>query len=602
MGKRVAILGGTGVAAYVVGALALGAVIVAGTVAAPAAETLSLLTVVSPPTGGKFTSFDISFVDPWIGMYVLADRTNTGVTVINTNTSPPTLVGALQGGFQGLATTCSSPGGVNDCSGPNGAMIVNHQEIWAGDGNSTVKVLSVFSGGLIATISTGGLYRADEMCFDPVHNIGFVANDADDPPFITAIGAGRGHPVLGRSTFSAAGNGIIATDGLEQCQFNPRDGKIYVAVPEINGPGDNSQPGGVARFIWNGSALVLDAVVTIPLASCSGPQGLAIGPALNGHGQILLGCNGAIAGPDASAAPLYRSTVVIDDGTQGGTFGTLVYTLKYEAGNDEVWYNGCVTGLGVPNCAGAGDGHYYLARGGNNTFNNYNPNLNPIANAPFPVTLQFLTCPGTASLPNYGGNIYVSQNTLGGSAYGGNSFTVFAGPQVLGMVNAATGIPNADTITGLANCAATSPGPSSTLSPPPGTMASPGTGYTWCAAENGTCSFTGTQNVAYGANGQFYYHTAVTSPVSCNNATFGDPNFGTVKACYYGPGHPGSAASGAANVHGSAHSVAADLAHNYVFVPIPSTNFATGMTGICASKGGTDANGCIAVYSTVGHD
>ena len=246
------------------------------------------------------------------------------------------------------------------------------------------------------------------------------------------------------------------------------------------------------------------------------------------------------------------------------------------------------------------------------------------------------------------------------------------------MVNAATGTPNADTITGLANCSATTnPGPSSTLSPPPGAISwsnanppvagftqcavenmtctvsgtkpeyvvygangqyfskanvtgsitcnnttfggdpIPGTvkacysgltqppqsPYTLCAPENGSCSFTGTQNVAFGANGHFFYKTNVTSPITCNNATFGgDPIPGTVKSCYYGPGQPGTVASGAANAHGSGHSVAADLVHNYIFVPIPSNNFATGMTGVCASKGGSDTNGCIAVYSTVGKD
>src|SRR5258706_16345383 len=45
-------------------------------------------------------------------------------------------------------------------------------------------------------------------------------------------------------------------------------------------------------------------------------------------------------------------------------------------------------------------------------------------------------------------------------------------------------------------------------------------------------SFSGTASVAYGANGAFNYKTA-TGSIACNNATFGDPIFGTVKACYY---------------------------------------------------------------------
>src|SRR5262249_7389505 len=57
-------------------------------------------------------------------------------------------------------------------------------------------------------------------------------------------------------------------------------------------------------------------------------------------------------------------------------------------------------------------------------------------------------------------------------------------------------------------------------------------GYTFCANENGTCSFSGSASVAYGANGLFNYKTA-TNSIASNNATFGDPISGTAKACYY---------------------------------------------------------------------
>ncbi len=55
---------------------------------------------------------------------------------------------------------------------------------------------------------------------------------------------------------------------------------------------------------------------------------------------------------------------------------------------------------------------------------------------------------------------------------------------------------------------------------------------THCANENGTCSFTGTRLVAYGASGQYSWRTA-TGSIACNNATFGDPIPGTYKRCYY---------------------------------------------------------------------
>lgn len=59
-------------------------------------------------------------------------------------------------------------------------------------------------------------------------------------------------------------------------------------------------------------------------------------------------------------------------------------------------------------------------------------------------------------------------------------------------------------------------------------------GVTWtnCAAENGSCSFSGTMNVRYGANGAYVYKTT-TGPVQCNNTVFADPAPGAVKGCDY---------------------------------------------------------------------
>ncbi len=61
-----------------------------------------------------------------------------------------------------------------------------------------------------------------------------------------------------------------------------------------------------------------------------------------------------------------------------------------------------------------------------------------------------------------------------------------------------------------------------------------GTAYTACASENGTCSFSGRRLVVYGA-GSSFTSRVTTGPVACNNATFGDPASGVVKACYVSP-------------------------------------------------------------------
>jgi hypothetical protein len=58
----------------------------------------------------------------------------------------------------------------------------------------------------------------------------------------------------------------------------------------------------------------------------------------------------------------------------------------------------------------------------------------------------------------------------------------------------------------------------------------PGFG-TQCAAENGTCAFSGAQTVAFGADGDFVYRT-FTGSTPCDNTAFPDPIFKVVKACY----------------------------------------------------------------------
>jgi len=55
--------------------------------------------------------------------------------------------------------------------------------------------------------------------------------------------------------------------------------------------------------------------------------------------------------------------------------------------------------------------------------------------------------------------------------------------------------------------------------------------WTVCATENGTCSFTATREVRYGANG-FYVGKIFTGSAACNNKIFGDPAYGTVKSCW----------------------------------------------------------------------
>ena len=58
-------------------------------------------------------------------------------------------------------------------------------------------------------------------------------------------------------------------------------------------------------------------------------------------------------------------------------------------------------------------------------------------------------------------------------------------------------------------------------------------GFSQCANEGGTCSFSGVADVIYGANSCFTAIRSFTNGTACNNDVFGDPLNSVGKACYY---------------------------------------------------------------------
>jgi hypothetical protein len=59
--------------------------------------------------------------------------------------------------------------------------------------------------------------------------------------------------------------------------------------------------------------------------------------------------------------------------------------------------------------------------------------------------------------------------------------------------------------------------------------------WSFCTEEGGTCSFSGTKMVRYGAlkgADEFWYAKEATGSIACTNGAFGDPLVGTKKACY----------------------------------------------------------------------
>lgn len=120
---------------------------------ARADEHMVLVDTIDVESDKGLGAFDISYVDPKTGLYVLSDRTNASVDFFNARDD--SFIGRV-GGFRGVQAT-------NSVSGPDGVTIIANKEVWTGDGDSTVKVIDIATFKLVDTISTGRSFRCDEM-------------------------------------------------------------------------------------------------------------------------------------------------------------------------------------------------------------------------------------------------------------------------------------------------------------------------------------------------------------------------------------------------------------------------------------------------------
>jgi hypothetical protein len=300
---------------------------------------------------GGFASADIVFADAVAGVLLMADRTNQAVDVVDLNliaTEPlarqfiPTGVNA----FQGVTATGCPPGADNELSGPNGVVTVNHREVWVSDGphgtvsacpgggvftrttNSSIRVLDLRTGAVLDSIDNGGNHRADEVAFDPDHQIFIVANPADEPfPFVTLIStvadANGHHPIIKKIFFDGGhgpdhGPAVDPANGLEQPTWDPKTGNFFLGVPSF-GLGAKAGAGGVVEITTHGD-MKAGRVFVVP--DCT-PQGTALGPG----DELFLGCN---ASPPDTAG----RGVVLNIRTGGQTS---IPNIK--GGCDEVWFD-----------------------------------------------------------------------------------------------------------------------------------------------------------------------------------------------------------------------------------------------------------------------
>src|SRR5262249_2032709 len=84
----------------------------------------------------------------------------------------------------------------NNLSGPDG--VTSHGRwLYAGDGNSTLKVIDLNIGGsnaIVQSVTTGGSTRLDEMALTTDGTLLLGANNAEDPPFATLFAANGDDP------------------------------------------------------------------------------------------------------------------------------------------------------------------------------------------------------------------------------------------------------------------------------------------------------------------------------------------------------------------------------------------------------------------------
>jgi len=251
-----------------------------------------------PPRG--LWAFDISFEDDQSQVYYLADASNASVDLIDTRTN--TFIGQI-GGFRGFH-------GSRETQGPGGMLVDDLGQLWATDGDSTVKLIDLSSRTIVATLDTGGTKRADEMAYDPQDQLLLVTNGSETVPFATFISVTK-RAIVGKLVFTDAGG------GLEAPVFDAQTHLFYLSMPA-----NKQYPGGAVAVV---DPLTQRLVREYPLPACD-PSGIALDPTTQ---ELLLGCSGH---PVIMSAPT----------------GQVISTVLQTSGCDEVWYS-------------RGDQRFYLA-------------------------------------------------------------------------------------------------------------------------------------------------------------------------------------------------------------------------------------------------
>ena len=256
----------------------------------------SVISIPTPPGEPLFA--DIMFGDQRTQRVYLSDLANSSLDVLDAKTM--SLIAQVPG-FSG---------------GPAGVFADDLNQVWAGDGSGSVKVISATAPYRIIDSVPVGAPTADEIGYDPVDQIIAVSSpDATSAPgaptpWVTLIdarpAADGSHRVLGHVVIPGAG-----PDSIEQPQWDPGTRTFVESIRATH-----DLPGGAVARI---DPLEVRLEALLPIDEQCQPGGLAVGP----QNQLLLGCN--------NGAP------VLIDSVTGRILAT--YSGHDAGGADEVWYN-----------------------------------------------------------------------------------------------------------------------------------------------------------------------------------------------------------------------------------------------------------------------
>src|SRR5579872_724066 len=272
-----------------------------------------LKTIPIPPKSPE--NFDFGWVDPISQRFYLCDRDNACVDVIDA--AHDSYITTIHG-FCGVVEPRSA-----HISGPNGLDgDHNMNQLWVGDGDSSVRVADMNENRIIATVRTSGRAHVDLLGYDPRDKLICACNASDNPPFVSFIST-KDFEVVGKLTYATAKK-------MEEPLWNARTNKFYLSLPEtaIN-------PGGEIAVIDPISMNVTDV---IPLTN-SGVDGIAFD---SDYKHLMLPCGTKLIMNGLTKA----RTDIMDVST-----GEIIQTITEVGGSDQSCYN-------------PGDNRYYIAASG----------------------------------------------------------------------------------------------------------------------------------------------------------------------------------------------------------------------------------------------